>query len=1181
MTRQDVPCLITKEDYPNGYPSTLLRESDEDDEKKLLLARVKETCPVYLNNHPEGTAICCNIDQISTLYEETAQVRQLFGRCPACLKTMEMVYCHTTCHPSQSMWMMPKEGFKTVDQDGKESIGIHMIDFYWTEELMNGIWETCKDVSFTQTNGKVIEDLMCDGNAGADCTVERFLNFNGGTDNGFSPYNLVYNMVTPNSPLRSFLENRTDIILTENPKPMTITEDELAELDPELVPLDRKQKPVPGQPPLNDLVFDCDQAFTDLTTGEPLPSCSCTDCELACPGLAEYPEPEPRATIGPNEMDLWIFIAIIISVSLIAIFVLILVLRKVCKEKKKVGGIEYVSTEQNQKTVYEEDIGCLDRLSLNTHKALSSAFYWWAKNVVCRFPLIVMFVVLGAFSGLLVGMKDIEFTTDPIRLWASENSRSFVEYDKFNNYFVPFYRASQVIATLKPPLQGNMSFYDTFGDEYTFNNILIKDYWRELYDLSMEARDVVATCEKCKEKGVNGTDLEVTWDEVCFNPLSDPDDPTAGGCSLFSVFQYWQNDWEKIQQEFIYEDRDGVEHNTNYLNHILYCTRTPSALTNKYYGLEPCGADFGSPVFPFLAIGGYNATTEQYWEGEALILSYINRNVEDKFSDEFYKVEAWEGAFLKLMKKAVDENRLQNFDIAFFSERSIEDEIDATTESDLPIFIASYTIIFFYIMTVLGSYTTFKRIPVDMKITLAVGGILMILLSALAATGVFGWAQVASNLIVMEVVPFLLLAIGADNVFILVMDIQREKRNEGDTNADLIARVLSRGGPSMLLCALTESTVFFIGSISDMPAVKVFALNAALAILFNFILQVTAFLALIKFDMDRMDGNRWDVIFCVKSSTEKPTEIKQSPVQKFFTNYYTPILMNDLVGFSVVALFIAWLGASIYQITIADIGLDQSLSVPLDSYVADYFDYMETYLMVGVPVYFVIEGKFDYHKPEPRSLVCSYAGCDLYSLAEQISRAAKQTDISKIATSATVWVDDYDDWLSPSSGCCFTTNCCRPNLPDRPEDSYHSLMKNLGITSYEEEGACLPDGNYPGTEDNGLCSFCNAKENGEAEPIGPDACRKCFNRLDTVEESDFNRYLDFFLIDNPNEFCSKGGHASYGDALSIVRKETSGNGTGPVDYIQATYFMAYHPVCAKSYECQQNLEAARYLGLSL
>jgi predicted RND superfamily exporter protein len=103
----------------------------------------------------------------------------------------------------------------------------------------------------------------------------------------------------------------------------------------------------------------------------------------------------------------------------------------------------------------------------------------------------------------------------------------------------------------------------------------------------------------------------------------------------------------------------------------------------------------------------------------------------------------------------------------------------------------------------------------------------------------------------MEVVPFLILAIGADNVFILVMDIQREDRKPEESTNDVIARVLGRGGPSMLLCALTESTVFFIGSLTDMPAVRVFAINAGLAIVFNFILQITAFLALVKLDMDR------------------------------------------------------------------------------------------------------------------------------------------------------------------------------------------------------------------------------------------------------------------------------------------------------------------------------------------
>ena len=102
---------------------------------------------------------------------------------------------------------------------------------------------------------------------------------------------------------------------------------------------------------------------------------------------------------------------------------------------------------------------------------------------------------------------------------------------------------------------------------------------------------------------------------------------------------------------------------------------------------------------------------EDYYAGEALILSFINTNVEDKDSDAFKKVEAWETAFLNLMKNVTAEdspNRLKNFDIAFFSERSIEDEIDATTESDLGIFVASYVIIFVYIMSALGSYSSIK-----------------------------------------------------------------------------------------------------------------------------------------------------------------------------------------------------------------------------------------------------------------------------------------------------------------------------------------------------------------------------------------------------------------------------------------------------------------------------------------
>ena len=75
-------------------------------------------------------------------------------------------------------------------------------------------------------------------------------------------------------------------------------------------------------------------------------------------------------------------------------------------------------------------------------------------------------------------------------------------------------------------------------------------------------------------------------------------------------------------------------------------------------------------------MGGYNATLEDYWNGEALIVSFINSNVDDKTSAAFKKLSSCEGGFLEIMKNA----DLKFFEYAYFSERSIEDEIDATTE---------------------------------------------------------------------------------------------------------------------------------------------------------------------------------------------------------------------------------------------------------------------------------------------------------------------------------------------------------------------------------------------------------------------------------------------------------------------------------------------------------------------
>ena len=88
------------------------------------------------------------------------------------------------------------------------------------------------------------------------------------------------------------------------------------------------------------------------------------------------------------------------------------------------------------------------------------------------------------------------------------------------------------------------------------------------------------------------------------------------------------------------------------------------------------------------------------------------------------------------------------------------------------------------------------------------------------------------------------------------------------------------------------------------------------------------------------------------------------------------------------------------------VGLDEELSVPDDSYLIKYFDYMERYLSVGPPFYVVLnntgKGGYDLSVPELRHRICGSANCDDDSLQAQIMLWSFQSDISAVSTMAQV-----------------------------------------------------------------------------------------------------------------------------------------------------------------------------------
>ncbi len=85
-------------------------------------------------------------------------------------------------------------------------------------------------------------------------------------------------------------------------------------------------------------------------------------------------------------------------------------------------------------------------------------------------------------------------------------------------------------------------------------------------------------------------------------------------------------------------------------------------------------------------------------------------------------------------------------------------------------------------------------------------------------------------------IPFLVLAVGVDNMFILAHALARE-----DPAGPLVVRVgaaLAAAGPSITLAASCEVVAFMLGAFSSMPAIRYFSLCAALAVALDYLLQV-------------------------------------------------------------------------------------------------------------------------------------------------------------------------------------------------------------------------------------------------------------------------------------------------------------------------------------------------------
>jgi Niemann-Pick C1 protein len=154
---------------------------------------------------------------------------------------------------------------------------------------------------------------------------------------------------------------------------------------------------------------------------------------------------------------------------------------------------------------------------------------------------------------------------------------------------------------------------------------------------------------------------------------------------------------------------------------------------------------------------------------------------------------------------------------------------------------------FFYVSVAIGFFPS----AVYNRFILGGAGILVVIFALIMSIGITFYAGVPLTMISAEVVPFLILAIGVDNMFL----ISRAERSvpEHVTQMELrVAYAMKEIGPSIFAAAFCEALAFFIGMLTDVPALYSFCLVAGLSVITDFILQITLFIAALSIDGKRI-----------------------------------------------------------------------------------------------------------------------------------------------------------------------------------------------------------------------------------------------------------------------------------------------------------------------------------------
>ncbi|CAI4233057.1 unnamed protein product [Auanema sp. JU1783] len=277
------------------------------------------------------------------------------------------------------------------------------------------------------------------------------------------------------------------------------------------------------------------------------------------------------------------------------------------------------------------------------------------------------------------------------------------------------------------------------------------------------------------------------------------------------------------------------------------------------------------------------------------------------------------------------------FKTSVFSLSILKDEMQKNATYTIPFI--SLTILLLLSFTVgscmTGDWVTSK--PIEAMI-----GILTSSMAIISSAGIL-FALGEPFIYQVTVMPFIALAIGVDDVYVMLGAWQDTKRTLPPNKR--MALALEEAGSAISVTSITSILSFGIGTFSSTPAISIFCRFISVAVLFDWFYQLTFFAAVMVLGARRESAGYHCVFVWKKCPKEEIAKAKEpdamSPTRHFFSNIFAPIICHPLVRIALFFTYAVYIILAFYGCSLLHPNLTPSRLVVDDSPLIDYLHLAE------------------------------------------------------------------------------------------------------------------------------------------------------------------------------------------------------------------------------------------------